>query len=97
MVSEGTTYYDYCVLFYTDDFLTRSTLFQNISVCELYMIPPGLPYINRPLQSSIRFITVTPTVVYTNNLLGFIMDDVVKGSTHGIETVDFEAKNVKDF
>lgn len=84
----GKRFYKYRILIYADDFTPRSSLFPKGSVGGLYMSPSGFSVRLRKSQCTIRVISLTPTGVSTNVVFEYIINDIVTGSTSGIESVD---------
>ena len=93
----GMKYYVYRIILYADDFTQRSTLFPKGSVGGLYMSPSSLHIKSRRSQTSIRTVSLTPPGVSTNEVLHFLIEDLVTGSLDGFICTDAFGERVTVF
>ena len=85
VLESGEKYVLYRVLLYCDDFQPYSSLQPNGSAGGCYLLPIGLPPRNRRKRSSVRLIALTVPGVSTNAVLNYIVSDILKGATDGID------------
>ncbi len=83
-LANGTPYVVYKLLLYCDDFQRCSASHNNESVGGCYFMPLELRPEQRPTTSASRLISLTPPGVSTNDVMHFIVDDLVHGTVCGI-------------
>lgn len=94
-LESGQRFYIYRMLLYADDFNARSPLFPKGSVGGIYMSPSSVSVKSRCNQSCIRTVSLTPAGVSTNNVLDYLLDDLVEGSISGFDCVDALGETVR--
>lgn len=67
-----------------DDFQETSTMAPQGSAGGCYLLPLSLPPECRRSSSSVRVISLTPPGVSTNEVLHFIVDDIVNETVDGV-------------
>ena len=87
-LEDGTPYYVYHMLLYSDDFVPRSLLFPTGSVGGFYMLPINMSRSRRRKSSSVRTISLTPTGISSRFVFDYIIPDIVNGMTKGISSID---------
>ena len=85
-LSDGRRYLVYRFLLYTDGFTARQGNKGSMAGC--YMLPLGISPDLRTSVAAIRRIGLTPPGVSTNQVLSFIIEDIVQGTTDGFSTLD---------
>jgi hypothetical protein len=83
---DGRKYVVYRVLLYCDDFQPYASKSGSFGGC--YMLPVGIPPSKRSGYGSVRYIGLTPPQVSSNEILQYIIQDIVKCSTTGVRGVD---------
>ena len=96
-LADGRFYYVYRVLLYCDDFVPRSSMFTKGSVGGCYFLPLSLSLNRRRGRTAVRTIALTPTGVSTNQVLDYIIPDIIQGMTEGFESVDADGTPVTIF
>lgn len=96
-LSDGTPYYIYRFILYTDGFNQKKSLSDQRSVCGCYIMPAGLPQYCRCSSSSARVLTLGAHGQDPNELMECVVDDIAKGTVDGIEGFDPYGKKVKIF
>ena len=88
VLSNGTPYYIYRFILYTDGFKQKKSISDLRSVCGCYIMPAGLPQHCRCSSSSARIIKLGAHGQDSNELLEFVVDDIAKGCIHGLDGFD---------
>jgi hypothetical protein len=83
---DGRRYVVYRVLLYCDDFQPYTSKSGSFGGC--YMLPMGIPPSQRSGYGSVRYIGLTPPQVLSNEILQYILQDILKCSTTGVRGVD---------
>lgn len=96
-LSDGTKFYLYRFLLYSDDFGPRSTLFPRGSVGGVYLKPIDVPV--RMLRSprSVSPVSLAPTGVNSNVLINETLKDIVEGSLKGVPSIDANGEHCRIF
>ena len=89
-MKDGTKYVIYRFAFYADEFGTDG-------VCGCYLLFLGAAQHNRVSSAGVRVLTLVPKHQDTNHVLNLILEDVVQGSTHGIDSIDPFGRKIKIF
>jgi hypothetical protein len=85
-LKDGSRYVVYRVLLYCDDFQPHSSNTGSYGGC--YMLPMGIPPAERSGYGAVRCIGLTPPQVSTNEVLHYVIPDLVKCSTTGVQGLD---------
>mgnify|MGYP003438799006 FL=1 len=85
-LDDGRRYVIYRVLLYCDDFQPHSSTTSSYGGC--YMLPMGIPPAQRAGYGAVRCIGLTPPQISTNEVLQFIVPDLVKCCTTGVQGQD---------
>jgi hypothetical protein len=83
---DGRRYVVYGVLLYCDDFKPYASKSGSFLGC--YMLPMGIPPSQISGYYSGRYIDLNPPQVSSNEILRYIIQDIVKFSTTGVMGVD---------
>jgi hypothetical protein len=85
-LEDGRRYVIYRVLLYCDDFQPHSSTTSSYGGC--YMLPMGIPPAQRAGYGAVRCIGLTPPQMSTNEVLHYIVPDLVKCCTTGVQGQD---------
>ena len=85
-LDDGRRYVIYRVLLYCDDFQPHSSTTSSYGGC--YMLPMGIPPAQRAGYGAVRCIGLTPPQMSTNEVLQYIVPDLVKCCTTGVQGQD---------
>jgi hypothetical protein len=85
-LNDGRRYVIYRVLLYSDDFQPHSSTTSSYGGC--YMLPMGIPPAQRAGYGAVRCIGLTPPGVSTNEVLQYIVPDLVNCCTTGVQGLD---------
>ena len=96
-LANGTPYFVYRLLLYCDDFQKSSAPQNNESVGGCYFMPLALRPEQRRTTSASRLISLTPPGVSTNDVMHFIVDDLVHGTVCGIWGYTPQGQRVRIF
>jgi hypothetical protein len=83
---DGRRYVVYSVLLYCDDFKPYTSKSRSFLGC--YMLPMGIPPSQKSGYGAGRYIDLTPPQVSINEILQYIIQDIVKYSTTSVMGVD---------
>ena len=97
ILKDGTPYLIYRFFLYLDGFKEKKSLSDQRSVTGCYLLPAGLRHQSRTTCTCVRTLTIAPHRMDPNIVLSHIVDDVVNGAVHGINTVDAYGNIVKLF
>lgn len=84
-ISYGETFYKYRILLYEEDFKPHSQLFPRGSLGGIYISPASLHLDWRRSQASVRTLSLSPSGLWTNYILHYIIDDLVQGYLEGFQ------------
>ena len=96
-LQDGTPYVSYRMLLYCDDFRKSSFSSTGGSAGGCYFIPLGYAPEQRRTTSAVRLISLTPPGVSTNEVLNFIVEDIIHGTIHGVDAWNPNGIKVKVF
>ena len=96
-LSDGSPYVVYRFLLYTDGFKQKKSLSDQRSVCGCYIMPVGLPHHCRCSSASARIITLAAHGQDTNEVLEFIVNDIVTGAVTGFSGINPDGVRVTIF
>jgi hypothetical protein len=85
-LNDGRRYVIYRVALYSDEFQPNSSTTSSYGGC--YMLPMGLPPAQRSGSGAVRCIGLTPPQVSTNEVLQYIVPDLAKCCTTGVQGLD---------
>ena len=85
LLHNGLPFVVYRILLYCDDFQQSSQMSKAASDGVCYFLPLYLPVEKRCSLSSVRIISLTPTNTSTNDVLRYIIPDMVQATVHGLE------------
>ena len=85
-LDDGRRYVIYRVLLYCDDLQPHSSTTSSYGGC--YMLPMGIPPAQRAGYGAVRCIGLTPPQMSTNEVLQYIVPDLVKCCTTGVQGQD---------
>ena len=96
-MKDGSKFYIYRFILYSDDFGPRSTIFPRGSVGGVYLKPVDLPVAMIRSPRSINAVSLAPTGVNSNVVIKQVIDDVLQGSFNGYEFIDADGEVCKVF
>ena len=96
-LANGTPYVVYRILLYCDDFQRSSQHYPRGSAGGCYFLPLSLPPEKRRTISAVRVISLTPPGVSTNQVLQYIINDLVRATTFGIDGHTPDGSPIKIF
>ena len=94
---DGTLYTVYRMLLYCDDFRQSSSNYSKGSAGGCYFLPISLPPEARRSTSAVRIISLTPPGVSTNDVLRYIVKDLVHASVHGVNGTTPSGERIRIF
>ncbi len=97
ILEDGSRYVIYRFILYTDGFNQKKSLSDKRSVCGCYLMPAGQPHTCRASSISARVVTLGAHGQDPNELLEYIVDDILEGVTSGFDSFDPYGKKVKVF
>jgi hypothetical protein len=95
VLSDGRRYVVYRVLLYCDDFQPHVSNSNSYGGC--YMLPMGIPPNQRSGFGAVRCLGLSPPQMSSNEILQYIVPDLVKSATTGIQGLDPEGNAVTIF
>ena len=93
-LEDGTRYFIYRMLLYTDGFNAHRTRLGSID--GMYMIPLGIPLDSRTEAGCLHKICLAPPGVEATDVMAIVIEDIVDGMTKGIE-VDYQGEKALIF
>ena len=96
-LEDGTPFVCYRMMLYCDDFTKSSYSSSAGSLGGCYIMPLGYSPEQRRNTPSVRLISLTPPEVSMNEVLQFIVDDIVQGSIHGLQARTPDGIDVRVF
>ena len=97
VLDDGTPFVIYRFLLYSDGFKQKKSLSDKRSVCGFYILPLGLSHKSRATSECARILSLSSYGQDTNDVFNLIIDDIVRGSTEGIHTIDAYGNKVVVF
>ena len=94
-LQDGRRYYVYRFFLYEDGFNAYAGEPKSVTGC--YMLPLGIDLLKVSLSSAVRKISLSPPGISGNDVFRKIVDDIVSGTVHGVETRDEEGELVTVF
>lgn len=82
---DGNPFHVYRFALYTDGFKKNKSIADSQSVTGCYLMPVGLPLSSQKSSTSVRVLTIIPPKANLNIVLDKILDDVLEGTTRGIQ------------
>ena len=87
---DGTRYYVYRMLLYTDGFNAHRSRLGSMD--GMYMIPLGIPLDRRTEAGCLHKICLAPPGVAATDIISVVIEDIVEGMTNGVEVEDEDGK-----
>ena len=97
VLSDGERYVVYRVSLYADGFQKNKSARQSKSVGGVYILPLGLPSMERMSAQAVRPLCLTPHGCSVNGVIKIIMKDLEKAVKEGVVGVDPDGRNVRIF
>jgi len=97
LLPDGTKYYIYRFVLFTDGFETSSSLYKKRSAGGIYIMPMGLPSQYRKAPRFIHTLAVSPPAVSAMAVISTFLPNIVQGSTQGFSTYTADGSKAKVF